>query len=195
MKYYPLFILFILLSILSSCEHLSQLTKRQIDFPIQEIQSSLIDLERQCQKNSVDIQLVEERVENQEKFSTVTHKGESALLKKDFLVLEKKLEKLQSELTHFMNDFSEMSSIIQEQRHQIDDLTVKLQEIGKLRKILSQATKSDVETKSQRYIVKSGDSLQKIARQFHISIEELKKENHLETDKIFVGQQLTIPST
>ena len=48
---------------------------------------------------------------------------------------------------------------------------------------------------TQSYQVKSGDSLWSIARQFKISISELKRLNRLKTDKIYPGQKLHVGSS
>lgn len=45
---------------------------------------------------------------------------------------------------------------------------------------------------SQSYIVKSGDSLGAIAAKFDISVSELKQANNLTSDRIKVGQELTL---
>jgi LysM repeat protein len=47
---------------------------------------------------------------------------------------------------------------------------------------------------STAYKVKAGDSLEKIARHHRVSLSALKECNHLEGDKITVGQSLHIPS-
>ncbi|PKD43663.1 LysM peptidoglycan-binding domain-containing protein [Rhodohalobacter barkolensis] len=44
------------------------------------------------------------------------------------------------------------------------------------------------------YIVRSGDSLFRIANQHGLSVDELKQLNNLETDMLRVGQRLTVPS-
>ncbi len=44
------------------------------------------------------------------------------------------------------------------------------------------------------YIVRSGDSLYRIANQHGLSVNELKELNNLETDMLRVGQRLTVPS-
>jgi LysM repeat protein len=46
----------------------------------------------------------------------------------------------------------------------------------------------------QVYTVKSNDSLTRIAHQFDIKVKALRAANHLKTDKIKVGQKLTIPA-
>jgi hypothetical protein len=43
------------------------------------------------------------------------------------------------------------------------------------------------------YIVENGDSLWKISRKFHVSIEEIMRANHLESERLRPGKQLEIP--
>jgi len=45
------------------------------------------------------------------------------------------------------------------------------------------------------YMVKSGDSLSKIASDFHTTVKALRSANNLKTDSIRVGQRLTIPKS
>jgi LysM repeat protein len=47
---------------------------------------------------------------------------------------------------------------------------------------------------SVTHVVKRGDTLEKIAGQYNVSIADVKKWNHLRTSKIFVGQKLKIRS-
>ncbi len=55
------------------------------------------------------------------------------------------------------------------------------------------AAAADTTGSGQTYSVKSGDSLTKIANEFGVSIKALRSANNLKTDKIVVGQKLTIP--
>ena len=43
------------------------------------------------------------------------------------------------------------------------------------------------------YTVKSGDTLWDLAQQYHVSVAQLQKANHLDGDVLSVGQNLTIP--
>lgn len=56
------------------------------------------------------------------------------------------------------------------------------------------APNSETNSSGQTYTVKSGDSLSKIAGEFGVSVRNLRSVNNLKTDKIVVGQKLTIPS-
>jgi len=46
----------------------------------------------------------------------------------------------------------------------------------------------------QVYVVKSGDNLTKIAKQFGVTVQALRQANNLRTDRIKVGDQLRIPA-
>ncbi len=46
---------------------------------------------------------------------------------------------------------------------------------------------------SKEYIIKPGDSLSKIARKFHTTVELLKKSNRLKSDTIRAGRKLKVP--
>ena len=48
------------------------------------------------------------------------------------------------------------------------------------------------EVKTQKYTVKKGDTLTKIAHKYHVSVNDLKNWNHLKSDKIRDGQKLII---
>jgi hypothetical protein len=45
------------------------------------------------------------------------------------------------------------------------------------------------------YTIENGDSLWKIARKFHVSVDTLIHANHLETERLRAGKQLIIPET
>jgi len=47
--------------------------------------------------------------------------------------------------------------------------------------------------KKQIHVVAAGDSLWKISRKYHVPVDDLKKANHLETEKLRLGKQLEIP--
>mgnify|MGYP000860512898 CR=1 FL=1 len=58
--------------------------------------------------------------------------------------------------------------------------------------IKEQELKKEAEPQNIVYTVKKGDCLSAIARKYHVSVYELKKWNHLKSDKIDIGQKLII---
>ena len=50
-------------------------------------------------------------------------------------------------------------------------------------------------SKDTVYHVAQGDSLEKIAKKFNVSVENLKKSNQLQEDLIVVGQEILIPAS
>ena len=82
---------------------------------------------------------------------------------------------------------------IEEQyREQIQKLDHQFEDLSKIKNTLSSISKS-MEAKTT-YKVKTGDSLEKIAKRHHLSVQKLKQANHLETDRIVVGQELFLPN-
>lgn len=75
----------------------------------------------------------------------------------------------------------------------LDELTRQESEIIHLKSTLKPQTSSQTSSSAKTYVVKSGDSLGKIAEQFKTTISELKKHNNLKTDVIYTGQRLNLP--
>lgn len=73
-------------------------------------------------------------------------------------------------------------------------LSTNVLSIGQVLKIPSSGTTSDEDIESGViYVVAPGDSLYSIARQYGITVDELKMKNKLTSDSLSVGQELVIP--
>ena len=72
----------------------------------------------------------------------------------------------------------------------INNLTSNLLSIGQVLKI--PGDNDDVE--ENKYIVKSGDTLYSIAREYNISVQEIKDANNLINNNLTIGQKLIIPT-
>ena len=73
----------------------------------------------------------------------------------------------------------------------INNLTTDSLSIGQILKIPA----NNMEDSNNSYIVKSGDTLYSIAKQYNISVSDLKQINGLTSDILSIGQVLKIPST
>lgn len=74
----------------------------------------------------------------------------------------------------------------------LNNLTSNTLSIGQVLKISGSTTPSENE---EYYVVKSGDSLYKIANRFGTTVDELKRLNNLSSNLLSIGQRLRIPST
>ena len=73
---------------------------------------------------------------------------------------------------------------------QANNLTNNILTVGQVLNILTISENVD-----NSYVVKSGDSLYSIARQYNTTVDELKTINNLSTDILSIGQKLLIPTT
>ena len=167
------------------------------DSAINDLRMEIADLKHALHGTEVEVKLLEERMEVAE--GSIDSARESTDLNRKIVVLEKNLDKLASELRALTHFSTQTTAALSSYRQQIGAIDSKLDEIAKLRSTLTELSRaelsrsaSSVETSS--YQVKPGDSLEKIARKYQISVDALKRENNLSSDKIVVGQQLAIPT-
>lgn len=163
---------------------------------IDELRMEIADLKHALHGTEVEVKLLEERVESSEGNALPARAEETSDLKKKIAALERSVEKMSTEIRSLMNHASQTTSSLSAYREQILNIDRKLDEIAKLRSTLSQLSQSArSQDSSSSYRVKAGDSLEKIARKYQISVDAIKRENNLTSDKIVVGQELTIPSS
>lgn len=166
------------------------------DSTIDELRMEIADLKHALHGTDVEVKLLEERVEASESSSKrATHSDESVDLKKKIATLEKTIDKMNAEIRTLTSHAQQTTASLTSYREQILNIDYKLDEISKLRSTLSQLSQTSRLQTSSSYTVKAGDSLEKIARKHQVSVEALKRENNLSSDKIMVGEQLTIPSS
>jgi len=77
----------------------------------------------------------------------------------------------------------------------LDELTRQESEIVHLKSLIepTQTPESKSNTSGKTYVVKSGDTLGKIAEKFKTSTNAIKKKNNLKNDTVYTGQKLIIP--
>lgn len=207
--------LFCLLAIaLSGCAgrfaHFGE-SNRERDLAFDEMRVELADLRHALQAHKTDLSLLQERLHEQEtradvasrdRYQTESLSTRLALLEKKIPLLEKQHERLLGDLSSLKKGYGQSGSNFQalEQKlsslqTQIDQCSSRLKDIQQLKTTLAQVSKAITEKgvpSSRRYRVKSGDSLDKIAKQHRITVAEIKHLNDLASDKIVVGQELLL---
>lgn len=171
------------------------------DHLFEEMKTEIADLKHALHGTEVELKLLEEKFDSREA-ETVSPKGDVAALQRKIALLEKTIDKMSVDLRSLMTYANQTTTSLSLYRDQIQEIDRKLSEVSKLRSTLTQMSKTysapeapDAEKTYpvKTYLVKSGDSLEKIARKLHTTTEALKRENKLTSDKIVVGQELSIP--
>ena len=201
---------------LSSCiSHMASLNdsmRRERDLAFDEMRVELGDLHHSLQALRTESQLLQERVREQEGLTESLSKARSRFeshlqqlnwLEKKYALLEKQQERVVNDLKtlskHFEQSGSSLSATqekIRSLQTQVDQQSALLHDIQQLKGTLAQVSKAirekDRESETKRYRVKAGDNLEKISKFTHVSIAEIMKRNHLNTDKIYIGQELDL---
>jgi hypothetical protein len=84
----------------------------------------------------------------------------------------------------YKQKFQEVEKFFQSQNESV-------QELGRIKKSIKEIKEESNEVTFYR--VKAGDSIEKIARQFGTTPEQIKKINQLHNDLILVGQEIRVP--
>lgn len=155
---------------------------------MEELRIEIGDLKHAVHTMQVDTGLLEERFRKQDKPSNAL-----SLLEKRIVQLEKKIDKASSDLRTLNGSLQQVLSKIQNVETELFSHSKRLEEVTKLKGTLTSISKAMGNTSEiKTYLVKAGDSLEKIARVQHVSVETLRKINRLSTDKIIVGQELRL---
>lgn len=171
--------------LLGGCASTLTALKSHQNSHIEEMRTEIADLKHSLHSTEVEMKLLEERLESQESQATQWVGDDIALLQKKIALLEKSLDKLGHDIRSLTNYATQTTSSLSQYRDQIIALDQKMQEISQHRPPPSPSPR--------KYTVKAGDSLGKIALLHGISLDALKCENQLSSDKIMIGQNLRIP--
>ena len=196
----------------------SQERPHQMELTLHEVQTNLDDSRHDLNCFKTDMQILEGKLKHQdETIATLKNVGiEKNQVKIDSLTkqlksLEQKIatcETSQGAIKTDMHKFSKHSNetytAFRQYKERLNTLEKELStqnrrfdEVAKLKTTLQELAQSmktiSCSSYDIVYKVKSGDSLEKIAKVHKTTIESLKKHNQLEQDLIVIGQELKIP--
>jgi LysM repeat protein len=159
----------------------------------EEIQADIEDLKHSLHGTQIDLNLLEGKVKNHPS----KDKGQTELLERRLSSLEKRQDKIAADLQLLSSHINDLAKTFSKEK---ENAFKDVEEISKLKETLTlllktmrtqsleAPSKPDVKT----YKVKQGDSLERIARLHHSSVEAIKKANHLTDDRIIIGQELRV---
>ncbi len=153
---------------------------RSQDIALEEVRIELGDIKHSLHAQEVEMRLLEEKVDQESGAKSHDQQNGIALLEKRLAAIERNQEKLSSHA-------NQTTAFLTQYRDHIQEIDRRLDEALRLKATLQK------QPTSKTHLVKSGDSLEKIARHHQTSVQTLKELNHLSSDRIVVGQQLQIP--
>lgn len=189
--------LFLLLVCAGCATQMSTETTSTYD-AMEEVRIALLDVRKDFSNQKIDLQNLEDKVADLKPNA----QAKIASLEARIMQLEKQLSNIQTDLHTLSAHAKQTTDSLAQYRNQITALDsllknqgARLDEIANLKSTLnsiSQAIGSSSRP-AQVHKVASGESLEKIARQYSVSIDALKKTNGLTTNTIMIGQELKIP--
>lgn len=159
-----------------------------------ELRLEIADVKHALKATQVELNLLDERVKKEASTLTSATKqtAHSALAG-----LEARLAHLEKMFEKTLNDLRNLSKLTTELEQEIASHEKRLDDVVKLKGTLTSISNaigqgSSSSSLATSYHVKAGDSLEKIARKYNISVAELRALNNLKNDKIVIGQELKI---
>ena len=179
---------------------------------LDELRIELDDLKHALKTTQVECSLLDERLRKQDNAlakgqASAKETGTSNLLsiqlnslEKKVSALEKTLEKAAADLRTLSANATQALSKIHVLEQDLASHEKRLEEVVKLKgtltsisKAISQRPATEPSSSTKSYRVKAGDSLEKIARNNHTTVDAIRKTNALSNDKIVIGQELRLP--
>lgn len=185
--------------------------KHQMELTLHEVQTNLDDVRHDLNCYQTEQQILDDRINSQENAMLELKRQylEKQLSKIENLynqisMLEKKITNLEelnhsttSDVKSLIKHANETSAALSQYKGKIHEIESTIQgqdqkfhEVAKLRTLLERISSSG---NYETYTVKSGDSLEKIAKVHQTHVEAIKRLNHLKDDLIVIGQELKIP--
>lgn len=132
---------------------------------MEEVRINIIDLQQITRQHDLALSIIEEERAEKKNGGSFTDAS-----------LQERVANLEKKLQQFTQQFAAMEELVKTELHELSSFIER-----------APSTK-------EKYVVKSGDTLDKIARTHHTTVDSLLQKNHLTSTTIFVGQELLIPS-
>lgn len=185
--------------------------KHQMELSLHKVRTEVEDIKHELNTYEIEHHVIEGKLIDQEQ-TIASLRQQVAELKsgkldsfvQELQNLEKKLQQVSKKQEKIVTDIRQLSSHandtttalsqykdkIAQFEKAIQGQNVQLQEISKIKEGINKL--AEVEN-PKTYKVKAGDSLEKIARDNHTTVEELKRLNQITTDLIVIDQLINLP--
>ena len=183
------------------------------DLALREMRSQIEDFKYQLNKYEVELQIVEGKADSHGSSLNQVRQDISKLNQNDrnfvestFTLYDKKIEKLEAldenlkkDLIHLKEHTNEVLASLAQFKQKVDSNETQISDqkryIEHLKTSLEALMKyveSPKDGEGVYYIVRPGDSLEKIAKENESSVDTIKDLNHITSDLIIVGQKIRL---
>lgn len=165
-----------------------------------DIQSSYSRLQHQVSNSKSEIKTFEERLINfelmleslREELAGSKEQQKETIQARSHS-LELRIASLEQTSKALSSDLKKMSDHLQENKQKLLEMDKNFSNLQSAVASLIEAFQEKTEGNATRYTVKNGDSLDKIAKAHHTSVQAIKEYNGMNSDKIIVGKTIKIP--
>lgn len=141
----------------------------------EELKREMAEVRHALHATEVELRLLEEKVDIQDVSKIDTYEEQIKTLIHKLATLEKAQERAFADIRSLSTHANQTTTALSQYKELIQE-------------------KQHVTPKKTKYTVKPGDTLEKIARKHQITLNDLKTANRFADDKIFVGQEIHIPT-
>lgn len=150
---------------------------------LEDVRIALMDIRKAYSEQKIELELLQEKMKK-------SHSSND--LDTRIAQLEKTQEKILSDLRSLSGHANQTNHALTVLEKQVEQITEKIGEVVKLKSTLQTISKS-IGSNGKIHKVSPGDSLEKIARKYNTSVENIKQANGLQNHTIIIGQELRIP--
>ncbi len=218
MRYHEILLASFAFSFLGSCSPLKSSPedeKHKLELTLHEVQANLDDVKHDINCFQTDLHIMDDRIKHQEEsfdklkaesssqiYAKLSHlEKRSQLLQEKLETFENKQEELQKKWEDLASHANTTTTALTQHQQKILELqnstqkqAVALKQLSHLKSTLEWIV-NKMKGSENDHVVKSGETLEKIAKRYNISVDRLKKANNLTQDLIFAGQRLQIPNS
>lgn len=188
--------------------------REKAELTINKVRTDIEDIKHDLNTYEIEHHILEGKLADQEHSLTILQKEtiEAYSTKLDAVLNEltgvrSEIEGMKNKQKQLLGDISELTShandttnALAQYKGKIESLEKVLEEqdgrfeqIAGLKKTLNEIAEYHKSNQYSHYTVKTGDSLEKIAKKFHTSVDEIKRINNRTNDLIIVGEEIQVP--
>ncbi|MBP9841614.1 MAG: LysM peptidoglycan-binding domain-containing protein [Simkaniaceae bacterium] len=161
-------------------QKVAQEEQSKADLAIIQVRAEVDDIKHDLNSYEIEHHILEGKVTDLE--STLQVHGEALKLEE----LHGELDRLDKQIKLLGKKQNEIIADIRQLSQHANETTIALSQYKEKLVLLN---------KTETYVIKAGDTLEKIARKYETTVEAIKSTNNLKDDLILVGDEIVIPKS